>query len=709
MFIKDNPIQNFSEDLLDRKDFVIKLSDLILNYKEPDSVSIGLMGEWGSGKTSILDLALNYLAETTKKNNPKEKYIVVKFNPWFFTNQNQLVEKFFEQLSISLKRKEFGKTLVKAGKLIEIYGEFFSLIPVYGTAISAAVTKTGKHLINFGVKKLNDLNSTKEEINSLLKKIDGKIIIAIDDVDRLNYVEICQTFQLVKLLADFPNTIYILAFDRKVIIKALKREQEGFEEEYLSKIIQVPFSVPLMSSLAIEKMLLDELSRLVKDLPEKRWNQEYWNLLYLSGFRSFFKSIRDIKRYINSLSISFNLIINEVNPVDYFAISAMQIFYFDIYLGIRDNKDLFTKVFSQHSSTGQEKKHAANDRLNKILNYENKEVPNYFKNVLEVLFPNLKSFEENIIYASSNQSEWRKELRICSPEFFDIYFRLSLSEGMISQNEIDYLISSVNKPNEFKNTLLQIYKEKKIFKFLIRLDDLSEQDIPIGNIEFIIEVMLDIGDLFPEPPPSFLSIDTTVRVGWIVKKLIKRIDNKSKRFEILKKAIEKSDESLIIIIQVIFELDCEHGRFVVKDRKVPEQERIVDEKQLDALEKLAIEKIKKWDKNNKLLKLNNLEDLPFLLYRWEEWSGRDRINKFIKKTIKKDEGLISLAKCFVFKSMAYSGYESKINYKMKIKDFSYFIDIQTIKQRIHKIIYSDNFKKLDEKERIAVEAINSSN
>ena len=56
--------------------------------------------------------------------------------------------------------------------------------------------------------------------------------------------EIRQMFQLVKLLGDFPNTIYLLAFDREVVVESLKSVQEGVGEEYLEKIVQIPFELP---------------------------------------------------------------------------------------------------------------------------------------------------------------------------------------------------------------------------------------------------------------------------------------------------------------------------------------------------------------------------------------------------------------------------------------------------------------------------------
>ena len=67
-----------------------------------------------------------------------------------------------------------------------------------------------------------DLQKTKDDIAGQLKRLEGKIIIFIDDIDRLNKSEIRQIFQAVKSLGDFPNTIYLLLFDKGVVVASLK-------------------------------------------------------------------------------------------------------------------------------------------------------------------------------------------------------------------------------------------------------------------------------------------------------------------------------------------------------------------------------------------------------------------------------------------------------------------------------------------------------
>ena len=73
-----------------------------------------------------------------------------------------------------------------------------------------------------------------------------------------------------------------------------------------------------------------------------RWDPIYANTLYNTGFKELFINIRDVVKYVNMLKFSFELIKNEVNPMDFFAITGIQVFMPEVYNGIRSNKELFT-------------------------------------------------------------------------------------------------------------------------------------------------------------------------------------------------------------------------------------------------------------------------------------------------------------------------------------------------------------------------------
>ena len=404
MFKPDQPIQSCKEDTLSRKSFARSLGNAILKYKEKDSIVIGLFGVWGSGKTSIINMALEHIDSVCREKTNENKPILVKFNPWNYSDQNQLISQFFKQLSVTLKRKDYSVNIRKVGKKLETYTKFFEpvkLIPVVGQLMGIVkdiVQTIGKTLKVFGEHRENDLNSIRKELNDLLAKQSNKIIVIIDDIDRLNNTEIRQIFQLVKSLGDFPNTIYLLAFDKEIVINALKKVQEGSGVEYLEKIVQVPFDIPLISKQEIEQLLFSQLDELVKDIPEEKWDQTCWGNIYHSGLKYFFENIRDVTRYINSLRLGLGLIKGEVNPIDFLAITAIQVFIPEIYYGIRDNKDIFTGGFDSAYGNSNAVKEQAKKRCDEILGRVNKYPQEIFMDFLKRLFPKLESIYGNTSY-----------------------------------------------------------------------------------------------------------------------------------------------------------------------------------------------------------------------------------------------------------------------------------------------------------------------
>jgi predicted KAP-like P-loop ATPase len=358
MFTPDRPIESEKDDILGRASFARALGDAIITYKHTDSLVIGLYGAWGSGKTSIINMALEHIDAAYRKDKMKGP-IIVQFNPWNFSDQNQLLAQFFKQLSTDLRGPDRTKYIEKAGWVLDRYAELVAPpLAVISGPMGPVVLASGGVAKGVGVTirhrselKLKDLHSARASLDEGLRNQRQKVVIILDDIDRLNNTETRQIFQLVKSLADFPNTIYVLAFDKNVVTRALAAEHEltsaqmEYGQQYLEKVIQVPFDVPLISETEVQQLLLSQLDAILKAVPHPVWDDAYWANIYTSGLNAFFRNIRDVTRYINSLRFSFSRVNEEVSAVDFFAITALQVFTPALYDEVRDNKDLFAGVF----------------------------------------------------------------------------------------------------------------------------------------------------------------------------------------------------------------------------------------------------------------------------------------------------------------------------------------------------------------------------
>ncbi|MFQ6002052.1 MAG: P-loop NTPase fold protein, partial [Anaerolineae bacterium] len=128
MYLEDVPIRTPDQDRLGRSSFAQSLADSILSWAGDESIVIGIHGAWGSGKTSILNL-IGYFLREAGESMPKEKRpIILRFNPWNFAGQAELMSMFFHQLAASLRTREGDKRFTDLAKRIAGYSDFFEPI-----------------------------------------------------------------------------------------------------------------------------------------------------------------------------------------------------------------------------------------------------------------------------------------------------------------------------------------------------------------------------------------------------------------------------------------------------------------------------------------------------------------------------------------------------------------------------------------------------
>jgi len=278
-----------------------------------EGLVMAVYGAWGSGKTSLLNFLLHYLQEKPEDEQP----IYMSFNPWWFSGQEGLTRLFFDQLQSKIKGQK--SKIKKLRNRLADFADVVSKVPIpyasAGEAVSALVRE-----------KTKDVVEIKEEIADLLKDYGSTILILIDDIDRLTAEEIRQLFRLVKAIADFPNIIYILLFDKSVVIEALKQVQNVSGEDYLEKIVQVPFELPLPDKIALRRMLFENLNKIFGDLPPGLFDQNHWNNVYFDGIDHFINTPRDIVRLTNTLSVTYPAVKGEVNPIDFIGVESLRVF-----------------------------------------------------------------------------------------------------------------------------------------------------------------------------------------------------------------------------------------------------------------------------------------------------------------------------------------------------------------------------------------------
>ena len=562
MISPDLPITKSIEDKLNRGAFAKSLAKTISQYSFPSSFTIGLYGEWGSGKTSLVNMVLEAVEDIDNS------AIILRFNPWLCTDPKQLITQFFKQMATAIKLKK--PKAEKAWELIDQYADVFdaaSLIPVAGAIISAAGKALAKEANDRVEQRTKDLQESKNQIVNKMKEENIKIIVSIDDIDRLSEEEIIAIFQLVKALADFPNTVYLLAFDYDVVVHALSKVQYGDGKEYLEKIIQVPFEIPAPSIANIHETLFSKLDSILGEIPEERWAKATWTELFQFGLEKYIKSIRDVIRYTNVFLLKYELLKDETDPVDLLGLTSLQVFEPSLYSKLPSYKDI---LCGSDYSYSYERQKADEEKVKETIsllipNDETMTNRNAANNILGILFPRTR-MATGISYSIGRNYSHRDFMinnNIAAPECFDRYFALALENDAIPTSVIKHLIYQSSE-NEFTKEMIQLYQEGKIIRLLEEIEAYAKQEyslvIPKERASLIVTALARNWSSFEVDDRGFFSVPFAWRLLFCVDPLLKAMDSTA-RFSCIYSVFENEDIQPSTLALLLQDFEIQLGRF----------------------------------------------------------------------------------------------------------------------------------------------------
>lgn len=434
----DAPINSHGADRFGRWPFAERVATVIATRAEPSSIVVGIYGPWGDGKTSVLNMMTEALASHSN-------VIVVAFNPWNFESEAQLIRAFFDTLadaigkSLTTKAEELGKFLGKYGGVLSL-----ASLP-FGVDAGATAIAAGDKL---STVELDDL---KARVGEILVEAGKRVVVFIDDIDRLDRGEIHAILKLIKLSASFQNTAYVLAFDDEMVAASLGERYGAGDlaagRNFIEKIIQVPLHLPDAEPIDLRQLAfegVDEvLSTNVVTLSEDQ--VQAFVLHFQQGILPAVRTPRQVKRYINAIRFAVPLLKGEVHVVDQLLLEALRTAYPDLYLSIRANQDTYTgHSFANGFGDGAKQKDAAKTTIEGGLKDLAGEARDAAIHVLKALFPRLEGIFGNSNYGSDWDSAWAKERRIASDAYFRRYFQYAVPSRDIADSDVEMFINSAN-------------------------------------------------------------------------------------------------------------------------------------------------------------------------------------------------------------------------------------------------------------------------
>lgn len=412
LLISDNPIISIEDDTLGRLFSVGSLVDSILNYDTKNGLVVGLMGPWGAGKSSFINLSRNRFKERSVD--------IIDFNPWLFSDTNQLAEYFFKEISAQLRLK--GDKFKTIASVVDKYSDVLSplaLIPgmSWWSKVLTAFKTSGK----FAKSRYDGIEKRRLAVTKALQKLDRPLVVIIDDIDRLSTPEIREIFKLVRLTANFPNIIYILAFDRQRVEQAL--DESGVSgRAYIEKILQVVYDLPDIPKSVSREQIFQELNKVLNDVPESDFDQDRWADVYFEVVEPNIMTIRDIKRYALSTNITLRALGSDVDIVDVLALEAIRIFKPNLYTKFKQSANALT----EKTNAGWEDDKTNKEIINSLVKSDDSE---YVENVIKKIFPAAEKYISGTNYGHSYSAKWRRKGRVAYEDNLRTYFEHYPNEG----------------------------------------------------------------------------------------------------------------------------------------------------------------------------------------------------------------------------------------------------------------------------------------
>lgn len=318
----DHPIRRVEDDALARAKPARSFAGQVLSLDLSEGAVVGVLGPWGSGKTSFINLARPYLQAGSAA--------IVDFNPWMYSGVEKLANRFFAQVSAKLRLR---RDLAEVGRQLELYGEVLSgiaWVPVVG-AWAERVSAAAKALAAVFRHTTEDLDARRTEVEKALRALDKPLVVVLDDIDRLNTEEIRDIFKLVRLTASFPNVVYVLAFDRFRVEAALG--SQGFRgRDYLEKILQVAVDLPTIPADILNREVFQAIDSALSTISNPGpFDQNLWPDVFMEVVRPLIRNLRDVRRFAAAVHGTVRDLDGQIGLVDVLALEAVRVFLPDVF------------------------------------------------------------------------------------------------------------------------------------------------------------------------------------------------------------------------------------------------------------------------------------------------------------------------------------------------------------------------------------------
>ena len=635
----DQPIvgDDTSPDRLHRERFAENLSQIITLDPSDDCLTVSIEGEWGYGKTSVVNL----VKKAAIKQNRKP--VIIEYNPWLAGKAEALIQDFLVQFSSQLNIPDRPKEGLKSAKELLAYSNLFNAmkfipgVEPWASTVQGVFKVVGSATQKISKLKELDLIGRKEKVKTILKTLKQSIVVIVDDIDRLTPDEAFQVIRLVKAVADFPGTSFLLCFDPEYLTGALEKHGIKKPAQYVDKVVQLRVPLPLISLRDMQKLADLELANLSdKNLTEHfEKDQERLSLIYHQHVKFLIRTPRELKRIFNNLRLVLTQTEGMVSFTDLYCLSVIAIKAHHIYQSLKDSPEIYIGRSFDDDYTFEKDEEVVErfkDKYDEIVNKCPSRDQMYIRGVLEELFP---------LLSSSSYSEYGREYdqlgRVASDKRLHIALHYQVPFGFAADTDIkEFIQGNIDRKGYLHRAIEEDFSER--FFELIHQNIDKVQDSQIFDIlDSIYSTYLTSEYLvsFENARQGFFGFDPFRNIIWVTNKLIGKAEDKPM---LLDKLINNKDY-LPVTADVLRRLMIQNGELKSDDPRLKEEKWVDTEKYAqikDTWSQLAIKELM----DGNLLDSVYASHVYFILYRVSE----EKVKKLFATWLKQDGGIEKIAR-----------------------------------------------------------------
>ena len=373
-FIPGQAIAKENEDVLKFWNSAKNVTERLEKIPPGVSFSIGINSSWGDGKSSYLNFICKHIEDS-------KKYILINFNPAESKGEDLIQVDFFEQIKSALRGYN---------------GELSSLIDNYMKAIGIVDESNFMSKVR-NLKETFYDDSEKAKLRAALKKIRKRVVVIIDDIDRLTPEEALKTIKLVRYTAyNISDIIFITAYDRDCINQLAQNRKGDDLSLFWDKFFDMEIQLPYRHYSYIISYMGKQLQKWFNE-SESAPFEKIMNDLG-DDFILFIRNLRDAKRFLNAFYMEYLDVRGEVVFEHFFYVRLLKYRYTDVYYALRA-KEYIASEYIDGTGDYTKGEYYLEKGFENNLGDRNEKDKKAIKKVLNLLFPeNLKPDDIRPIY-----------------------------------------------------------------------------------------------------------------------------------------------------------------------------------------------------------------------------------------------------------------------------------------------------------------------